>query len=143
MLRVLVADHDDGARQRYAAWLADAGYEVSQAGHGAAALALAVESDCHVVLMEALLPVLSGVEVIKRLRAQKLGVHIIVVSAGAPDIPADVALMTAGMFGVDRLFYKPLDRYSLLAAVADADSHLAVGRELAALAKSAAVSGLR
>lgn len=129
MLRVLVADDDDGIRTLYANWLLEAGYQVEEAARGDVALALALRHPFDIVVLDILMPVLDGVEVVKRLRAGKSTSRIVAISGGAPDIPADVALMIAGMFGVDRMLYKPIDRHSLLAVMAETEAAVTLAAE--------------
>lgn len=129
MLRVLVADDDDAVRMLYASWLLDAGYEVEEASRGDVALALALGRSFDMVVLDVLMPILDGIEVVKRLRAEKPASRIIAVSGGAPAVPADVALMVAGMFGVDRMLYKPIDRRSLLAVMAETEAQVTLAAE--------------
>ncbi len=129
MTRVLVADNDDGVRLLYSTWLSEAGYHVEEAKRGDVALSLALHTPFDVVVLDAVLPVLDGVTVVKRLRAAQQSCHIIAASGGGPGIPADVALMLAGMFGIDRMLYKPINRHDLLAAVAEAHIGVALAAE--------------
>jgi DNA-binding response OmpR family regulator len=106
----------------YASWLLDAGYEVEEASDGHAALEKAMEPGVDMLVLDVMMPGMDGIEVIKRLRAAKSDIYIVAVSGGAPGIPADVALMMAGMFGVDRMLYKPFNHHTLLAVLAEAEA---------------------
>jgi DNA-binding NarL/FixJ family response regulator len=68
--RVLIADADADARGALARLLRGAGYDVRQAASGDEAIALAREHRPAVVILEVPLPVLSGYEVCRSLKAE-------------------------------------------------------------------------
>ncbi|MBV9485395.1 MAG: response regulator [Frankiaceae bacterium] len=65
--RVLVVDDEFGMRETLVAILETAGYDVSQAGDGAAALATAQSQTFDVIVMDIRMPELTGVEVLASL----------------------------------------------------------------------------
>ncbi|HVS11791.1 MAG TPA: response regulator [Planctomycetota bacterium] len=78
-LRVLLADDQDIVREGLASLLsAEPDIEVvAEAGNGAEALELARERDVDVVVMDVGMPILSGVEATRRIRAELPGVRVI------------------------------------------------------------------
>jgi len=93
-----------------------AGYHVQVAGNGAEAVEAVTKQDWDLVLMDAHMPVMDGVEatqLIRRLGLPKSRVPIIALSADAVD-DAREKYLAAGM---DDFLSKPFDRGSLLAVV--------------------------
>jgi CheY-like chemotaxis protein len=107
--RILVVDDESNMRFLIRMTLEDAGYEVIEAMHGAAALERAKESTPDVVVTDLMMPVLNGRDLIERLRAQPetAAIPIVVVSAN-PGGVADTA---------DAVLGKPFAPDALLEAV--------------------------
>jgi signal transduction histidine kinase/DNA-binding NarL/FixJ family response regulator/HPt (histidine-containing phosphotransfer) domain-containing protein len=123
-LRVLVADDSAMSRDVAAAFLGDAGHEVTQAADGDAAFRLVAARAFDVVLMDLRMPVLGGMEATRRIRAlpNRHGrTPIIAVTADVQD-DHGAALRAAGF---QAWLVKPIDRVSLLAAVAAAATEAA------------------
>ena len=69
---ILVADHDDEDRGLIRAVLSLKGFEVLQAINGEQAVTLAIERKPALLLIDLRLPVMSGIRVIRKLRASGL-----------------------------------------------------------------------
>lgn len=69
MTTVLIADDERGIRDRLAGTLANAGYGVIQAEDGGTALAKACNERPDVILLDVMMPVMDGFEVLRRLKA--------------------------------------------------------------------------
>jgi DNA-binding response OmpR family regulator len=69
MPRVLIVDDDADIRDLVIYKLEQAGYEVDSAADGEAGLAAAIASQPDLVLLDVMMPKLSGIEVCRRLRA--------------------------------------------------------------------------
>ena len=67
--RILVADDDDGLRQLLRLILAREGFEVFEAANGEQALALAVDVNPAVILLDVMMPGLDGYDVCRRLKS--------------------------------------------------------------------------
>ncbi len=80
--RVLVVDDDEGIRDMLAMALADEGYQVDTAAHGAAALAVLDAATPDVILLDMRMPIMDGWEFARRYR-ERPGEHapIVVVTA--------------------------------------------------------------
>ncbi|MGH9533288.1 MAG: response regulator transcription factor [Terriglobales bacterium] len=68
-IRILIVEDEDLIRDTYARRLAHEGYQVEAARNGREALALARQGLPQLILLDAMLPDLSGFEVLKALRA--------------------------------------------------------------------------
>jgi two-component system response regulator CpxR len=112
--RVLVVDDDRFIRESLCDLLTEEGYEVELADNGAAALEAMRQSNPDLVLLDLMMPVLSGWEVLEQLDEDREGlgaVPVIVISA----FPAPVSAIVGR--GVRACFGKPLDTQILLEAV--------------------------
>jgi CheY-like chemotaxis protein len=81
--RVLLVDDDDDSREVYAAWLTAAGYEVLQAEDGAEAIETTLRRRPDLIVMDLEMPVMGGLEAIRRLRedARTWAIPVVVLSA--------------------------------------------------------------
>jgi two-component system response regulator MprA len=109
--RVLAVDDDAPIRRMLARTLAGAGYEVTVAGDGPAALICAERDPPDLVVLDVAMPGLDGLAVCRRLRAKGLGVPILLLTAR--DAVADrVAGLDAG---ADDYLVKPFAPEELMA----------------------------
>jgi CheY-like chemotaxis protein len=116
MARTVVYVEDEPAVQRLVEyWLTDAGYVVHLADDGAAGLELVREVRPDLVLTDALMPVLSGDELVEALQADPELRRIPIVMATAAASPLRVRRMLER--GCVAVLAKPLEEEDLLAAV--------------------------
>jgi DNA-binding response OmpR family regulator len=103
---ILVVDDEADSRDLLKAILSGAGYRVEQAESGAAALARATASPPDLILLDLILPGMSGFEVCQRLKAHPItgAVPIIVVTARAQVRDKEAALTS----GADDFVTKPI-----------------------------------
>jgi DNA-binding response OmpR family regulator len=80
-VKILLVDDSQRLRRSLGQGLRKLGYAVDLAGDGEEGLALAETYDYHVIVLDLMLPGLSGLEVLRRLRARGNGVHILILSA--------------------------------------------------------------
>ncbi|NTU79819.1 MAG: response regulator [Chloroflexales bacterium] len=128
-IRGLVVDDDGDLRAVLASWLAGWGWAVELAASGAEALACIEQSPPDVVLLDALMPGLGGLEVLKEIRARALDMAVIMVTAFSSEQLAIGALR----HGADDYVRKPLEPAALRAVLERTLSHLVLRREHAAL----------
>lgn len=109
MLKVLVVDDESNMRFLIRMILESAGHEVVEAAHGAAALQRVKESCPDLVVTDLMMPVMSGRELVERLRAdpETASLPIVVVSANSRSVAT----------AADAVLGKPFDPDALLAAV--------------------------
>ena len=114
--RTVVYVEDEPAVQRLVEyWLLDAGYAVHLAADGAAGLQLVRDVRPDLVVTDALMPVMSGDELVEALRADPQTAAVPIVMATAAASPLRVERMLAR--GCTAVLAKPLEEASFLAAV--------------------------
>ena len=111
---ILICEDDDNLRQLIRVVIG-AGYDVMEAGDGDEALALASELRPDLIVLDLMMPRMSGLDVLRRLRGDVSadGTRIVVMSAW-PD-SRDAALEA----GADRFLQKPFEPDHLTAIVND------------------------
>jgi DNA-binding response OmpR family regulator len=112
--RVLVVDDDPDGRENVVALLEQAGYDVCTAADGFQAERLVNEFVPDVVVLEVLIPHLSGTELLWRWRARQVDAAVIVLTS-SKDAEAATTLLDAG---ADDCIAKPLHPREFIARVA-------------------------
>ncbi|WP_422769632.1 response regulator transcription factor [Plantactinospora sp. WMMC1484] len=79
--RVLVVEDDKTIGDVVCRYLRHAGYQVSHVGDGAAALAAVAHQAPHLVVLDLMLPTLSGLQVCRELRRRPDGIPIVMLTA--------------------------------------------------------------
>ncbi|HEX5202236.1 response regulator [Paractinoplanes rhizophilus] len=93
--RILVVDDEPDLRFILRRYFTRAGHEVTEAGDGAAALASVHQSPPDLVVTDMMMPVMGGVELIRRLRADPVTTAIPILSVSGDwqlAVDADTAL---------------------------------------------------
>ncbi len=105
--KILIADDEEIIRLLEEQVLIKLGHEVIQAGDGEAALLMAQEHKPDLMLLDLLMPGLSGIEVCKRLRQDKKtrDIRIIVITG----MDTKTALEESILAGADDFLAKPID----------------------------------
>ena len=113
--RILVVDDEPGNRELIEAMLSDSGYEVFLAAGGEEALALAHEKRPDLIVLDLMMPGLSGFEVCARLKMdpQTGGIPILIATALDQISDKERALAAGG----DDFLAKPLQQAELTARV--------------------------
>jgi PleD family two-component response regulator len=113
--RILVADDDRDIGRFVELNLTLEGFDVELVHDGAEALRRATEDPPDLIVLDVMMPVLDGVEVVRRLRAQAATAAVPVVMLTAKSLSADkVVGLTAG---ADDYIVKPFDTLELVARV--------------------------
>lgn len=112
--KVLIVDVATQATERTAAVLRRAGYSVQQCARPSQALAAIATHQPDVVVLDALLPEMSGYDLCRQIRRDIAGYLPVVVTTSAQSA-ADIA--TGIVSGADEVLLKPVSRYQLLAAL--------------------------
>ena len=138
--RVMVVEDDAVAREALCTLLREAGYEVSPAPDGAAALRTLEDVEPDLIVTDLAMPMLNGFEMIEALRQRGGGGEVPVIVISAND---EVGQRVRGLdLGADDFLAKPLDIDELLARMR---RHLARARERRRLTResvSDALTGL-
>ena len=111
--RLLLVEDDPTLRQALIFNLSREGYEVTAAADGEAALEAARNERLDLVLLDVMLPGMSGVEVLRVLRREGVTTPVIILSAKGDEIDRVVGLK----IGADDYVSKPFSRPELLARI--------------------------
>ena len=111
--RLLLVEDDPTLRQALAFNLTREGYEVTAVADGEAALDAARSERLDLVLLDVMLPGMSGVEVLRVLRGEGVATPVIMLSAKGDEIDRVVGLKV----GADDYVAKPFSRPELLARI--------------------------
>lgn len=111
--RILVVEDDAAIRRGLVDALSFAGYAVAEASEGAAGLALALETECDLLLLDLVLPGRDGLAVLREVRAVRAPLPVIILTArGAED-----DRVRGLRLGADDYVVKPFSINELLARV--------------------------
>jgi DNA-binding response OmpR family regulator len=111
--RILVVEDDRTLRQALVFNLEREGYEVRGAVDGEQALAAARDGGIDLMLLDLMLPGMSGLEVMRTMRADGIDTPVVILSAKGGEIDKVVGLKV----GADDYIAKPFSRPELLARV--------------------------
>jgi DNA-binding response OmpR family regulator len=111
--RLLLVEDDPTLRQALAFNLTREGYDVATAADGEAGLEAARNDRLDLILLDVMLPGMSGVEVLRVLRREGVTTPVIVLSAKGDEIDRVVGLK----IGADDYVAKPFSRPELLARI--------------------------
>ncbi|MDP4034241.1 MAG: response regulator, partial [Pseudorhodobacter sp.] len=111
--RILVVEDDRTLRQALVFNLEREGYEVRSAVDGEQALAAARDGGLDLLLLDLMLPGMSGLEVLRTMRAEAIDTPVVILSAKGGEIDRVVGLKV----GADDYVAKPFSRPELLARV--------------------------
>jgi CheY-like chemotaxis protein/nitroreductase len=112
--KVLIVDVATQATERTARVLSRAGYSVEQCARPSEALAAITTHQPDVVIVDTLLPEMSGYDLCKQIRRTITG-YVPVILTTTTQSAADIAIGIAS--GADEVLLKPVSRYELLAAL--------------------------
>ncbi len=104
-IRVLVVDDEADFREIMAFWLESKGYLPISASSGESAIKIIKEEPPDIVFMDLRMPVMDGVETIKKIREFNKDIPIIVISAHLED-PKEKEVLNYNISGI---FYKGED----------------------------------
>jgi PleD family two-component response regulator len=113
--RILIADDNAQGVELLEAYLADCDYEVRTATDGEETLRQVREWQPDLILLDIMMPRISGFEVCKRLRADPATRDIVVLMITALDQPSDVERAVEA--GTDEFLTKPINKAELLLRV--------------------------
>ena len=118
--QVLLVEDDDSAREIFAKALRMTGYQVRTAADGLAGLRLLEVFEPDVVVVDLVLPIASGFELLDELRAVKRTHHIPVIAISASESGLEQARSNPEFFGI---LEKPFDPQNLVRMVDRAHRH--------------------
>jgi CheY-like chemotaxis protein len=104
-INVMVVDDEADFRELLTFWLQSKGYAVTPAEGGEAAVKLLKQNNPDIIFMDLRMPVVDGVEAIRRIRKIDQDIPIIVISAHLDNEKAKLA----SDYGISGIFYKGED----------------------------------
>jgi DNA-binding response OmpR family regulator len=110
--RVLIADDTPQAAELMEAYLADCGYELRTVADGEQTLQAVKAWKPDLILLDIMMPRMSGFEVCKRLRADPATHEIGIIMVTALDQPSDIERAVEA--GTDEFLSKPVNKSELL-----------------------------
>lgn len=113
MPHILIIDDSLLTRRHLARTLSEVGYQTIQASDGDEALSILEGASFDCILLDMLMPRMSGHEVLARLREKGAHPPVIVLTADIQDTTREACLME----GAFRILNKPPDKEDLLSAV--------------------------
>jgi CheY-like chemotaxis protein len=113
--RVLIADDTPEGAGLLEAYLSDTDYELRTAGDGEQTLRQVAEWHPDLILLDILMPKISGFEVCKRLRANPVTRDIAIIMISALDQPSDIERAVEA--GTEDFLPKPINKSELLLRV--------------------------
>jgi two-component system nitrogen regulation response regulator NtrX len=131
--RILIVDDEERAREILADHLEPAGYEIVQASDGEQALVRVKDDDLNLMLLDLMLPDISGLDVLKETVRLKPALPIIMIS-GQGTIETAVQATKLGAYD---FLVKPVERERILLAVRNALERDQMRREVALLKEEA------
>ena len=111
--RILLVDDDPGIREVVGYSLRSEGFEVETATDGESALARAIEEPYDLVILDLMLPGISGTDVCRRLRAERKTVPILMLTAKDAELDRVLGLE----LGADDYVTKPFSQAELLSRI--------------------------
>jgi CheY-like chemotaxis protein len=120
MRRVLLADDDPLLLEIAGEYLRQAGYAVTTAADGRAALRLADGGRFDLIVTDIVMPELDGIELVQALKRSCPHIPVIAISAGIGGANSDLLLRAAQAVGAVAVLEKPLKREDFIAQVAAA-----------------------
>lgn len=114
--RILIADDEEGTRRSLALILGRKAYEIEMAGTGREALEKARAGLCELMILDVMLPDMSGVDVCQRLRSEPETMNLpIIMLSGRSQVSDRIRGLEAG---ADEYVAKPVDPDEIVVRVA-------------------------
>jgi two-component system response regulator CpxR len=113
MERLLIVDDDRELCELVAELLGEEGFEVEVANRSERGLERALSGEHSLVVLDVMMPGMNGFEVLRRLRAQGSGVHVMMLTARGDDVDRIVGLE----IGADDYLPKPFNPRELVARI--------------------------
>ena len=111
-VKILVVDDDENLRRLVAAYLESEGYEVDQAADGPSGIAAVEKGGPQLVLLDLMLPGMSGLEVARQIRAKRATPILMLTARGSED-----DMLRGFEAGTDDYLVKPFSPKVLVARV--------------------------
>jgi two-component system response regulator (stage 0 sporulation protein F) len=104
-IKVLVVDDEADFRELMTIWLKSKGYSVISASNGQIAVQLVKEESPDIVFLDLNMPIMNGIEALKRIREFNKDIPVVIISAYVDERGAK----EASAYGISGVFYKGTD----------------------------------
>jgi two-component system response regulator (stage 0 sporulation protein F) len=104
-IKILLTDDEEDFRKTMKFWLESKGYSVDCADNGEIAVRMIQEATPNIVFLDLNMPVLDGLQTLKKIREFNKDLPVIIISAYADD----PRLREANSYGISGVFYKGKD----------------------------------
>ncbi len=111
-MNILICDDDKEIVEAIEVYLKNEGYTIQKAYNGAEALALALQEEIHLIIMDCMMPVMDGIRATMKIREQR-NIPILMLSAKSEDTDKILGLH----MGADDYLTKPFNPLELIARV--------------------------
>jgi PleD family two-component response regulator len=128
-VEVLVVDDDADMRVMLQQWLEEWGWQVTTAPNGGEAMVMLEHRTPDVILLDALMPGLGGLDLLAHIRARALEVGVVMVTG----FSSEQLVLSALRYGADDYVRKPLDPVELRTAIERTLGRLHLRRETSPL----------
>ncbi len=113
MIKIMICDDEPRIRELIKGYLVAGGYDVVEAGDGAAALALLQKEEISLVILDVMMPVMDGMTCLKEMRSKGIHTPVIMLTAKGEEYDRISGLQT----GADDYVCKPFSPRELVARV--------------------------
>ncbi len=120
--RVLIIDDVAGVRESIRIALNAAGFATTVAENGLKALEVLASGSFDIVVTDIWMPSLDGISLIKKLKGEQPGLRVFAMTGGGPRMTIETAASLAEIWGAEKVFVKPFDEASLIAAIETSSS---------------------
>lgn len=114
-MKVLIADDELRLRKVIALYMSKCGYEIIEAGNGETAIELAKENKPNAIVLDVMMPGMTGIETTKKLREMpefaKIPIILLTANASEDDIKTGLAS------GADKYITKPFSPKELVESI--------------------------
>ena len=117
MARIMVVDDEPAVAQAIADILTEGGHETIVARFGPGLLADVTDREYDLLIIDIVMPEISGWELIKLVREKKPAAHVIAISGGGGAFTASTALEQSRRLGAAATIAKPIGVEALLKVV--------------------------
>ncbi len=116
-MKVLIVDSDEDTLKRLDQALRQAGHHTAMARHCRGAESLMAEEGFEALVINVVMPELSGVELVRSMRRERPDLRIVAMSGEDAGYPSIMGLKAAQALGADAVLYQPFSDATLVEAL--------------------------
>lgn len=116
-MKVLIVDSHEDTLKRLDQALSRAGHQAVLARHCSGAESLLAEGRFEALVINVVMPELSGVDLVRSMRRERPGLRIVAMSGEGAGYPEIMGLKAAQALGADAVLYQPFSDETLIEAL--------------------------